>query len=300
LKKKVVFWVEQYFYNPNLFERVISLLMLPLAWVYCFGMWVRYKLKTPRDFGIKIISIGNLSVGGSGKTPLVTSLAQHYENVAVVLRGYGRKSRGLVVVKDGKNILCDVEMSGDEAMIYASKIQNAIVIVSEDRKKGIEKAKEMGAKIVFLDDAYSKHDIKKLDILIDVSTKNNFCLPAGCFRERVWSGKKVIILKEGLDFKRVVLLKDRCDKMSLVTAIARPSRLDEFLPPVISKHYFEDHHSFTKDEIKNILDNDGADSILVTYKDFVKVKEFDIALSLLDLDVEVSNKVFEIIDNYKG
>ena len=300
MKKSLVFWVEKYFYNPSLSQQLLSVLLLPLSWLYCFGMWVRYKTKTPENFDIKIVSIGNLSVGGSGKTPLVTALSMRYKDVAVVLRGYGRDSRGLYVVKDGAKILCDVAISGDEAMIYAHKIPHAIVIVSEDRKAGIKKAKEMGANIVFLDDAYSKHDIKKLDILIDVESKNSSCLPSGAFRERLWNTKEAIILKEGVDFKRVVELKDRCDKMSLVTAIARPSRLDKFLPDVKYKHYFEDHHPFVKDELDEILKNDGVDSLLVTYKDFVKVESFGLKLSLLDLDVEVDDKIFKMINNYKG
>ncbi len=263
-------------------------------------MYVRFKSKTPIDFDIDIVSVGNLSVGGSGKTPLVTALASRYENVAVILRGYGRSSRGLYVVKDANKILCDVTISGDEAMIYAHKLPSAIVIVSEDRVKGILKAKEMGAKLVFLDDAYSKHDIKKLDLLIDVKTKNNRCLPSGAFRERLWSSKEAIVLQDTQDFTRVVELKNKSAKMSLVTAIARPSRLDEFLPQVVNKNYFEDHHSFTKIELEEILKKDSADSLLVTYKDFVKIESFGLRVSLLDLEVRVEKEVFKEIDKYRG
>ena len=299
MKKSFVFWVEDYFYNPTLLQKLISLLFLPLSWLYCFVMWLRFKSKTPEDFGIKIISVGNLNVGGSGKTPLVTALAQKYENVAIVLRGYGRESQGLHIVKDKQNILCSVSVSGDEAMIYARKVQNAIVIVSEDRKKGIRKAKEMGAEIVFLDDAYSKHDIKKLDLLIEVKTQNSNCLPSGPFRERLWVGKNAVVLKDGTDFKRVVVVKDRCDKMSLLTAIARPQRLDKYLPEgIVSKNYFEDHHPFTNNELEDVLNRDDSDSLLVTYKDFVKVESFGLPLSLMDLNVEVDEKVFETIGNY--
>ncbi len=260
----------------------------------------RFNSKVEENFDIDIISVGNLSVGGSGKTPLVTSLASRYEDVAVVLRGYGRKSQGLHVVKNKKDILCDVNISGDEAMIYAHKLDSSIVIVSEDRKLGIQKAKEMGAKIVFLDDAYSKHDIKKLDLLIDVKSKNNFCLPSGPFRERLWSKKEAIVLVDGVDFIRRVELKDKCDKMSLITAIARPARLDEFLPEVVSKNYFPDHHSFVKRELEDVLKKDNSDSLLVTYKDFVKVKSFGLKLSLLDLEVQVDEKIFKIIEEYRA
>ena len=299
MKKSLVFWVEEYFYNPTLLQKIVSLLLLPLSWLYCSLMWLRFKSKTPQDFGVKIISVGNLSVGGSGKTPLVTALALKYQNVAIVLRGYGRESQGLHIVKNRDGILCDVSVSGDEAMIYARKVKNAIVIVSEDRKKGILKAKEMGAEIVFLDDAYSKHDIEKLDLLIEVKSENSSCLPSGPFRERLWTTKKAVVLKEGTDFKRVVVVKDRCDKMSLLTAIARPQRLDKYLPEgIVSKNYFEDHHSFSKGELENILHKDGSDSLLVTYKDFVKVESFGLPLSLMDLDVEVDDKVLQIIGNY--
>lgn len=299
MKKAFIFWVEEYFYNPNLFQKVISVLLLPLSWIYCLIMYLRFKNSTPNDFGIDIISVGNLSVGGSGKTPLVTALASQYEDVAIILRGYGRDSQGLYIVKDKETILCDVGISGDEAMIYAHKVPKSIVIVSEDRKKAILKAKEMGAKIVFLDDAYSKHDIQKLDLLIDVYSKNNSCLPSGPFRERLWGSKEVSVLKEGQDFKRVVELKNKSDRMSLITAIARPERLNRYLPSVVSKNYFEDHYKFSKKELEDILLKDNSDSILVTYKDFVKVENFNLPLSLLDMHVEVDDKVFKTIDNYR-
>nr|WP_275847272.1 tetraacyldisaccharide 4'-kinase [Sulfurimonas sp. SAG-AH-194-I05] len=281
-----------------MFQKTLSFFLVPLSFLYCFIMWLRYKSKTPYDFSIPIISIGNLSVGGSGKTPLTSALALRYEDVAIILRGYGRESRGLYIVKNKDAILCDVKVSGDEAMIYAHKVPHSLVIVSEDRTKGIEKAKELGAKIIFLDDAYSKHGIKKLDFLIDVTVANKRCFPSGAFRERLWNSKEAYVLQEGSDFKRVVELKDKYDKMSLVTAIARPQRLDKFLPSVVSKHYFEDHYSFKKSELEDILSNDGSDSLLVTYKDFVKVQSFGLPLSLLDLHVEVDEKVYEIIGNY--
>ena len=288
MKAALVFWVENYFYNPHFGQKLLSFFLLPLSWLYCSVMWMRYKLAKPQDFGVSIVSVGNLVVGGSGKTPLVTALAQGKEDVAVVLRGYGRASQGLVVVKDRETILVDVTQSGDEAMIYAKKLPNALVIVSEDRKVGIQKAKEMGAKRIYLDDAYSKHSIKKQDILIAVETQNSFCLPSGPYRERLWRGKEVVVVKEGEDFTRRVEYKNLSSKMSLVTAIARPQRLERFLPDgVVNKHYFEDHHTFTKEELEKILAQDKSESLLVTMKDFVKIESFGLPLSLMDLELEL-------------
>jgi len=298
LKKAFVFWVEEYFYNPNPLQKLLSLSLLPLSWIYTLVVFLRYKFSKAQEMGVAVVSIGNLTVGGSGKTPLVTALAQRYENVGIVLRGYGRASEGLYVVKDQEKILCDVATSGDEAMIYAQKLENVVVIVSEDRKKGILKAKELGATIIFLDDGYSKHSIKKLDLLIDVVSPNSRTLPSGPYREKLYKGKEVVLLQEEKDFKRVVELKNKSDKMSLVTAIARPQRLDSYLPQGVVKNYFEDHHSFTKDELEAILQKDGSDSLLVTYKDYVKIAPYGFRISLLDLDVIVDEYVFIQIDEY--
>jgi tetraacyldisaccharide 4'-kinase len=252
-------------------------------------VWIIYKTKKPQDFGVRIIGVGNLNVGGSGKTPFVTALAKKTKDAAVILRGYGRNSKGMIVVKDKQNILVDVDTSGDEAMIYATKLRDSVVIVSEDRKKAILKAKQMGIKVVFLDDAYSKHNIKKTDILIETDSKNTRCLPSGPFRERLWSDKEVIVVKEDIDFKREVKLLYKTKKMSFVTAIARPQRVDKYLPEVVSKNYFEDHHNFTKEELEDILKRDASESLLVTYKDYVKIQRFGLKLSLLDLELDIKN-----------
>lgn len=295
MKKSLVFWVEEYLYNPNFLQKILSYLLSPLSFLYCFVMWLRFKFTQPKDFNVKIISVGNLVVGGSGKTPFVTALAKDKKNSAIILRGYGRKSSGMIVVKEADKILVDVEQSGDEAMIYAKKLPNTVVIVSEDRKMAILKAKEMGCTKIFLDDAYSKHSIKKKDILLDVATQNKFCLPSGPYREKLWQGKDVLVLQEGKDFERKTTLLNATQKMSLVTAIARPQRLNKYLPDVVSKNYFEDHHNFTKEELQTILDTDQSDSLLVTFKDYVKIEKFGLPLSLLDLELQLKyDKISEL------
>jgi len=298
LKQVLTLWGERYLYAPSLLQKLLSLLLWPLSLAYCAVMNLRYRGKQPYDFKIPVISVGNLTVGGSGKTPIVSSLAVRYEDVAIVLRGYGRKSEGLIVVSDGKKVLVDVDVSGDEAMLYANALSHTVVIVSEKRELAIEKAKEMGCKIVFLDDGYNKHQIKKLDILIEVETKNNFCLPAGPYRERLWSDKEAVVIKEDREFKRSVKLIDVTEKMVLVTAIARAERLDPYLPEVMEKIYFEDHHFFTKSELEAILERTGAESLLVTLKDYVKIRKFNLPVSLMELSLELDEKFIQDVDTY--
>ncbi len=298
MKRVLSQWAEKFFYAPGPIEKVISWLLWPLSLLYCFVAKKRYLTSETVDFHIRIVSVGNLTVGGSGKTPLVTALASRYRDAAVVLRGYGRQSSGLIVVSDGKDTLCDARTSGDEAMIYALKLPSAVVIVSEDRDRAIEKAKEMGCTVVFLDDGYSKHHIKKFDLVIEVETPNSFCLPAGPYRERLWETKEALMLKEGRDFRRKTEVRDAKSKMVLVTAIARPERLDRYLPELLGKYYFADHHFFEKEELVGILKQSGAESLLVTFKDYVKIRDFNLPLSLLDLELEVNRELLDRVDNY--
>ena len=298
MKRWFIQWGEAYLYHPTLIQKILSFLLLPLSWLYCLIAYLRYRQSRPIFLGIPIISIGNLTVGGSGKTPVVMELAKQFEKPAIVLRGYGRQSQGMVVVKDKSTILCDVLKSGDEAMLYAQSLPNATVIVSEIRERGIAEAVSMGCEVVLLDDGYGKHRIDKLDLVIDVETPNRFCLPSGAYREKLWSGKHVIMLYEGKSFQRSVNVINPTEKMVLVTAIARPERLNPFLPEVIEKIYFEDHHFFTPWELETILERTGATSLLVTSKDFVKISSMNLKLSILELSLELDTTLIKIVKEY--
>lgn len=265
------------------------------------------------DFGLPIISIGNIIVGGSGKTPLTIYLARRYSNVCVILRGFGRESKGLYVISNKGKVLEDVKVSGDEAMLLSNSLPNATIIVSEDRKKAILKAKELGSQIVFLDDGFSKYNIKKFDILIrpNKEPSNLFCLPSGGYREpKMAYSYADLVLKEGKDFKRIVSFsKDGKyidilpSKLLLLTAISKPKRLLTFLPENIKMEAFEDHHTFSKDDINKIKAYYKDYSIITTEKDYVKLQKFDLKdvyLMNLELQIEDKNKIIKIDDYIKN
>ena len=141
-------WIEQYLFFPNAFQKLLSLFVLPLTVVYCIVTAYKRVSAKAHYFGIPVISIGNLIVGGSGKTPITIALAKDKKNACIILRGYGRKSKGLYIVSNKGKILCDINTSGDEAMLLANSLPNATIIVSEDRVKAILKAKEVGCQVV--------------------------------------------------------------------------------------------------------------------------------------------------------
>jgi tetraacyldisaccharide 4'-kinase len=129
--------------------------------------------------------------------------------------------------------------------------------------------------------------------------KNPFCLPSGPFRERLWASKEAILIEEDKEFVRKVSMSNTKEKMVLVTAISKPQRLDVYLDKrVMKKVYFPDHHAFTRDELVSILDETGAQSLLVTRKDAVKMTGFDLPLSFLELELEVDKKVHQTVQDY--
>lgn len=257
------------------------------------------------NFGIPIISIGNLIVGGSGKTPLAIALAKDKENVCVILRGYGRESKGLHVISQKGKLLEDIKISGDEAMLLANALPQATIIVSEDRKEAIVKAKELGSELIFLDDGFSKYDIFKYDILIRPKKEptNEFCLPSGGYREpKMMYAFADMVLKEGEDFTRVVNFKQNDkildilpSKVLLLTAISKPQRLTEFLPQTCEMVAFPDHYAFTQTDIDVIANNYKGFTIITTAKDLVKLKKFDIKdIILMDLELEVTKDLKQL------
>lgn len=301
-RQKIISWGEAYFYNPTLFMKFISFTLLPFSFIYCAIVVLKRKFSIIKTPPLPTISIGNLTLGGSGKTPLTIALASKYSNPAIVLRGYKRQSKGVICVSCKGNILCDVKTSGDEAMLYAKSLPNATVIVSEDRLKGIIKAKEKGANCVFLDDGFSKSYIEKFDLLIRSKLKSSsfFCIPSGPYRSPIWFEKYAdLIIEEEKDFARKVSIKNPTSKMALVTAIANPSRLKKFLPKNLCGYYFfEDHYMYSEDELQNILKISQATSLLVTTKDAVKMEGFNLPLSILDLKLDVKPSIHKKIASY--
>lgn len=155
-------------------------------WMFDLGVFRTHRV------GVPVVSVGNLTVGGTGKTPLVEyvvgRLLALQRTVAVVSRGYKRTSRGMVVVSDGHTLLVDAKTGGDEPYQIARKYPSAVVIVDEQRVRGTRHAVERhGAQVVVLDDGFQHRSIhRNVDILVvDVECPPHTTplLPAGLRRE---------------------------------------------------------------------------------------------------------------------
>jgi tetraacyldisaccharide 4'-kinase len=139
-----------------------------------------------------VISVGNLSMGGSGKTPVVAALARllqrHGERPVILTRGYGRRDtrEGVVVVSDGARVLEAVERSGDEPQLLARTLPGVPVLVGADRYlAGVFAARHFAATVSLLDDGFQHVQLERdVDLLlVSVDDLTDRVAPAGRLRE---------------------------------------------------------------------------------------------------------------------
>lgn len=172
-------------------------LLLPFSWLYGLGIYCRniaFDLGIIRmvDVGVPVISVGNVTMGGAGKTPLVEYVAAHCiargRTVAVVSRGYKRNTKGTLVVSDGKNILVGASEGGDEPVQMAKKLPTVRVVVGAKRVEAARlSVHSLGADTIVMDDGFQhRYLLRNLDIVVVDSTKNLRrmpLIPAGPRRE---------------------------------------------------------------------------------------------------------------------
>lgn len=184
--------------------KLSQILLFPFSVLY--GMIMRLRnffydkgIFVSRKFKIPVICVGNLSVGGTGKSPhieyLIKLLSANYK-LATLSRGYGRKSKGFVLVDKNSNYT----NTGDEPLQFKKKFENITVAVDENRVRGIDKiiSFEKNIDVILLDDAFQHRKVQPgLSVLLtDYSSPfyNDWILPAGKLREPSSGAKRADII----------------------------------------------------------------------------------------------------------
>ncbi len=178
---------------------VARLACFPWGLIMAFRRWVYRKEYLPvYKPEIPALAVGNLALGGTGKSPLIRLLAStkgvelpgwEYTSgqVAILLRGYGRRSKGFRLVSQNGQVQCSLEEAGDEALMLARQCPTALVAVCEDRVEGARRLKDLGAERLLLDDAYQHQRIgRDVNVLVwraDQHPAKTACLPFAPFRE---------------------------------------------------------------------------------------------------------------------
>jgi tetraacyldisaccharide 4'-kinase len=224
MREKLRAWTEsiETFYLENVLEErggkrasVVRALLYALSRVFQVAIKTRrflYNVRILRDstLGVQVIAIGNLTVGGTGKTPVVEKFARELRdqgrNVAILSRGYRSKpvpfhqwlfNKILLrddttpprIVSDGKSLLLDSEMAGDEPYMLASNLKDVVVLVDKDRvKSGRYAIEKFGCDTLLLDDGFQYWKLRgrRQDIvLVDRQQPfgNELLLPRGTLRE---------------------------------------------------------------------------------------------------------------------
>ena len=277
--------------------------MNPLASIYGAGVGMRNKLYQsrilkPKHVAGPVVSIGNLSMGGAGKTPFVLLLGDLLKQRAikfdVLSRGYGRQTRGVSLVDPG-GAASDF---GDEPLLIARKL-GVPVVVGEDRFEAGQFAEtRFGPQMHLLDDGFQHRNLARdFDIvLITPDDARDHLLPAGRLREPVTALKRAdaIVLTSGASadglavsgkliwrVRRGIITKNLPGRPVVFCGIARPKNFLLQLRTAgvepAAEAFYRDHHAYTDQDIRDLVhlrEKSEADGFITTEKDAVNLGTF--------------------------
>jgi tetraacyldisaccharide 4'-kinase len=275
-----------------------------------------------RSLARPVVSVGNLRVGGSGKTPVAEYIARLLTDAghkpAILSRGYGRRlaSRGVTVVSDSVRLCAGLDEAGDEPLMLARALPEAIVVVGASRYDCGVEAERLGATVHVLDDGFQHMELDRtVDLLlVDEQDLADEPLPGGRLREplsqAVWADAVLVTAGYDSAVRRVADTLDVqtafrvirvvgaprvvADRESVVVpsdarvfglaGIARPERFFADLAGagwrVVGTLTFRDHHRYTARDVSRITDAARASAaaiVLTTEKDAVRLAECDLA-----------------------
>ncbi|MDZ7263017.1 MAG: tetraacyldisaccharide 4'-kinase [candidate division KSB1 bacterium] len=187
----------------------------------------------------RVISVGNIAVGGTGKTPTIEFLAHRLQamghRVAVLSRGYGRQSRGRLIVSDGNQLLVPANLAGDEPTLLAHHLPGVPIVVDKDRYQAAKFIEQnFGSEIILLDDGFQHRRLQRdLDIVLIDATRGfgaGLLLPAGFLREPISSLKRSHLIwltriDQALGYQQLIETIRRHTMVPILTSYHEPRLL---------------------------------------------------------------------------
>ncbi|MFH1380234.1 MAG: tetraacyldisaccharide 4'-kinase [bacterium] len=191
----------------------LNVLLIPLSWIYriiCALRSAGYRIGIlpVKRLDVPVVCVGNLTTGGTGKTPAVIMIAKKIidlkQQPAILLRGYKRNSKGTKIVSDGFKIVAAYRQAGDEALMLSQELPSVPIIVDHDRiRGGREMVKRFQPGLILLDDGFQHHGIHRDMNILMVDCLNPWgggrLIPAGHLREPLNAVKRadVVVLTHG-------------------------------------------------------------------------------------------------------
>ena len=275
---------------PDFWRRrsLAATLLAPLGALYGLSVALKAHFARPFDLGLPVICVGNLTAGGSGKTPIAIAIAERLRarghKPFFLTRGYGGSERGPMMAVRAHS----AAQMGDEALLLA---RAAPTVVARDRAAGARLAKEKGATVIVMDDGHQNFSLRKSLSLVVVDAEtgfgNGFQIPAGPLREPVTQGlaraDMVVLMGEGTpdlgNFSSPVLRAHLKVDGEAFAGIGRPEKfvasLEDSGAEVVGSCFFDDHHPYTEEELLQLRAVAGDAQLVTTEKDFVRLTVAD-------------------------
>lgn len=308
----------------------IRILFLPFAFIMFLIGILRQVFSSPYKSKAKVICVGNIAVGGVGKTPLVIKIVEHFLNqglkVAILSRGYKGKlsSKNPLLIDINKHTAEEV---GDETFMMAVKFKGKVpVCICSDRAKSA-KLLENDVDILVMDDGLQNYTLKKDKSVVvfdgEFGIGNGFIIPVGFLRETFAFGMKktdivVIMRKKNQQLENMVKIykkplfnaktfskpisKFKGKKVIAFAGIGKPDKFFNSLKSEgvkLEKTFnFPDHYQYKKSDFIGLIEKAGGLPIFTTMKDFVKIPaELKKYFNVLDIDLDIQNseKFFNLL-----
>ncbi len=275
-----------------------SWILAPLSWIWEKIVDIRNALYdkgflSTHHVRIPVISVGNISVGGTGKTPLVICLAKRFasKRVAIISRGY--MSAG--------NVL------SDEMQVIARHIPGALLYQGSDRVALAKRAEQDGAEWILLDDGFQHRRLHRdVDLVIErPEDLLDYVMPRGRLREGIKHLARAVPVRIETKTIRIV---DRYGKtvpsiagerVALFCGIGRPFRFKETIfalgARVVAETYLGDHEPFQ--DVEKFFNSLDVKYLVCTEKDFVKLPILDLPILWVEIEAEISETVIEKIND---
>jgi tetraacyldisaccharide 4'-kinase len=294
---------------------LISILLLPITLVTLLVIFFKKKFTIKKKFNLHLICVGNIYIGGTGKTPAAILLANELLKL---------KKKTAIVRKFYKSHI-------DEHNLIKETFKN--LILNKNRISGIMEAEKASYDTVILDDGFQDYRIKKdLNIICFNQNQligNGFLLPSGPLRESLNSLKdahiilingekdnkfeqKILNINEKLkifysNYKPINVDQFKNKKLLAIAGIGNPSNFFKLLEKnnllIKKKLIYPDHYEFTDNELQNIISEAKEKNyeIIMTEKDYYKIKHFNNEINFLKVSLEIEKKeefMKEIIKTY--
>ncbi len=292
----------------------ISIILLPISFLYLFLFFLKKKFTKTYTFKVPVICVGNIYIGGTGKTPISIRLAN-------VLGELGKNP--VILRKYYSNHV-------DEYNLIQKSFKN--LILNSNRASGLKEAEQLKYRAVILDDGFQDHSIKKNFNIVCFNQKqligNGLVLPSGPLRENISSlayadvviingdkdknfENKILKFNKNLNifysnYKPINLEEFKNRRLLALAGIGNPDNFFEMIEKnslkIEKRLVYPDHYKFSKNEIMKLINEAKINNykIIMTEKDYFKIKNFNldnIGYLKIELKIENQEKLIEIINN---